>query len=872
MKKILLSCCLGYLFLPALSQISTPERLQNLLQGKQNFYDIRNTVENYYAGEFISKPASDTIFHKKLKREEKHWNRWFHYMEGRLDSENKIVNVSEKTFEAVSSITQSFENTIESASGDWFELGPTSVNFGSANQRGLGRVDRIAFHPTDANIIFAGTPAGGIWKTTNGGSSWSPISAFLPSLGVSGLVVSHANANTLYALTGDGDSFVAGSFVGGFGYLRPSLGVFKSTDGGASWQPTGSFGINETWVAYKLIQHPSNANILFAATSKGIYRTLNGGASWIQVLQMNFCHDIEFHSGNSNILYTTGNNNDIKYSLDGGTTWLNPTFDYYPNDAGRIEIAVSPANANYVYLLAGNSEFGFKSFYRSANSGLNFTLISGLGDVPNILGWEEDGSDNGGQILYDLTIAVSYTDINTFYTGGINIWKSTTGGTSFTNSSYWKNTSPNKYVHADIHHLAINPLNNYLYAATDGGVFRSSDNGVNWIMLTTQLRTTQYYHLAGYLANPAVMLGGAQDNGIHRFESSGNVFTEEGGDGFEVIINPGNSNEHYEVINASIYKTTNNGNSVLNITPPLPGAEAFFPTILTRPGTHNTLIAGYRDGTFKTTDAGANWVSLSATVAGWCQAASSANPSRIYGATGDDLFSGFGNLRRSDDNGDNWISISANLGPRSKITDIYVSENYSGRVWVTSGGYLNGNKVYYSNDAGNTWANISGSLPNVPINCVVADAGDNVYIGTDIGVFYRGVSHTDWTPFYTGMPNVPVTELVFVSPFTLNAATFGRGIWQSSVYTSCASNLTLNSNITGRRFYQASNTIQSAAALIGGAGTEIIFKAANTVQLNPGFESLGGNQLKVVIAPCDNGVPALRNSNNSKSKKSRKKI
>ncbi len=867
MKKLLFICSLGLFFIPAFSQITVPQRLQTQLQGKQNFYDIRKTVESFYKSESSQLSAADTNGIKKIKRDLKHWNRWFWYMEGRLDANNNIVNVSEKTAAAILWEQQHRiqPNGTESVSGDWFELGPTSINFGVADQRGIGRVDRIIFHPTDANTIFACTPAGGIWKTTNGGSSWSPISAFLPSLGVSGFVISHANTNVLYALTGDGDSYIQGGLVSGFGYLRPSLGVFKSFDGGANWQPTGSFGIEGEWVAYKLVQHPSNANILFAATSKGIYRTLNGGGSWEQVLQRNFCHDIEFHPANANILYATGDNNGVSYSTDGGTNWQNPTFNFNPTVASRIEIAVSPANANTVYLLCGSST-GFYRFYRSTNSGVNYTLISQSSDVPNILGRAEDGDDSDGQVLYDLALVISNSDINTLYTGGINIWKSTSGGASFTNSSHWINTTPSKFVHADIHHLAINPLNNYLYAATDGGVFRSSNNGVNWIMLSTQLRTTQYYHLAGYPQNETILLGGAQDNGVHRFESSGNVYTEEGGDGFEVIINPADFNDHYMVINSSILKTTDNGADVNNITPPFGGASDFFPAILLKPGTFNTLIAGYRNGTFKTTNGGTDWTSIPSVGGGWCLAASTANPSRFYSAGDDDLFTGFGILKRSDDEGDNWITISGGLGPRSKITDIFVSENYSGRVWVTSGGYLEGNKVYYSNDAGTTWNNISGTLPNVPVNCIVADAADNVYIGTDIGVFYRGVSDTDWTPFYTGMPNVPVTELVF-APLKLRAATFGRGVWQSSVYSNCAANLTLNTNLDGRRFYQASNTIQSAATLYGGSGTDIILKANNSVQLNPGFESLNGNQIKIVIGPCDNGVPSVRNSTDSSAVK-----
>ena len=199
MKKLLLVCSLGLLFLPALSQITVPQRLQTLLQDKQNFYDIRKTVEDYYASELSRVAGTDTKQLKKIMRDRKHWNRWFWYMEGRLDVNDNIVNVAEKTNDAITLQRQNRANLTEAVSGDWIEVGPTAVNFGVANQRGIGRVDRIVFHPTDGNTIFACTPAGGIWKTTNGGTSWSPVSAFLPSLGVSGFVISYANTNVLYA-------------------------------------------------------------------------------------------------------------------------------------------------------------------------------------------------------------------------------------------------------------------------------------------------------------------------------------------------------------------------------------------------------------------------------------------------------------------------------------------------------------------------------------------------------------------------------------------------------------------------------------------------------------------------------------------------
>ena len=178
-------------------------------------------------------------------------------------------------------------------------------------------------------------------------------------------------------------------------------------------------------------------------------------------------------------------------------------------------------------------------------------------------------------------------------------------------------------------------------------------------------------------------------------------------------------------------------------------------------------------------------------------------------------------------------------------------------VWITLGGFEDAEKVFYSSNGGTDWSNVSGSLPNVPINCVEVDNTNGAYIGTDIGVYYRGPSMTDWTPFYNGLPKVSVTELILnTSAGTIKAATHGRGVWETDAYNSCAENIGISGNIGGNKYYSASNTVSSTGTLIGGDGTNVAFKAGLEVKLQPGFNAKEGNSLRAYIGNCAaGGVP-----------------
>jgi hypothetical protein len=207
--------------------------LTSRLKDKRNLDDIVKELKSHY-----SNPATiDRIGRLQIERQVKQWRRWLWYMSSRVGEQGELVNIQQKLIEAESNQLQrkSKNNVVPlSNAGSWSLLGPSNTT------SGIGRIDRLAFHPTDADIVWAGSTAGGLWRTTDGGASWTNLSPYISSPAISGIAVNPANTNTIYILTGDGDSDISG-LVEDWGYMRLSIGVLKSTNGGATWQQTGVF-------------------------------------------------------------------------------------------------------------------------------------------------------------------------------------------------------------------------------------------------------------------------------------------------------------------------------------------------------------------------------------------------------------------------------------------------------------------------------------------------------------------------------------------------------------------------------------------------------------------------------------------------------
>jgi hypothetical protein len=795
--------------------------------------DLQKQAEEYFAGKDQGRGSGY-----------KQWKRWEFIMENRLMPDGTIPNTAAMNWNAynelISSGMTSGYGDPESTYGYWNFLAPTSYTSGYGWNPGLGRVNCIEFHPTNANIIYIGTPAGGLWRTTNGGTTWTCLTDGMPSVGVSGIAVSHSNTNIIYILTGDGD-----------GGDTQSIGVLKTTDGGATWYPTGlSWDVTNFVRGFKLRMHPTNSNILFAATTSGIYKTTNGGTSWTNPITSGNIWDIEFKPGDPTIMYATrrfsSNAGQFWRSTDSGDTWTQVTTGV-PTNATRMEIGVTPINSSRVYLLAGpaTGTGSFVGVYLSTNSGASFATQS---TTPNLLGYSSTGNDSDHQTTYDLAIAVSHTSSANVMVGGINVWTSSNSGSTWTIRSMWSVPNTIGYTHADIHFIRVNPLNNYVYVASDGGIFRSTNFGVSWTDLSSSLGITQWYRIAGTQSNSSLIIGGTQDNGSNKWTGGTSFQHILGADGMDCMIDHSNSNILYaSTQNGGLNKSTNGGTSFSGIKPAGSTGSWVTPYVM-NPSNSSIIYGGYNNGIYKSTNGGSSWTNTGGDGRS-AMAHGVNNTSRVYAAAGT-------TFRMTADAAATWTVYTA---PGS-VTGIAVDPANSLRVFITVSGYTAGQKVYRSTNGGSSWTNISGNLPNVPMNCIVYQAGsaDGIYVGTDIGVFYRDNNINTWVPFMNGLPTVPVFDLeIYPNSNLLRAGTYGRGLWSSDLWTACPTGYFLsqandpsNPNYTGFQLYQASSTVTSNRIITGGLGTNVTYQAGGSVTLTEGFHAKAGNLFKAVLGAC----------------------
>jgi len=838
--RFILSAFLTIMLIQGSAQLTVSQELKDALQNKNSFEDVMKTVNDYYT-------RKDYMHNQKLYSEFKKWSRWGLYMGNHLDNNGQPVNISQKIFEfaqqnpsRTSFVPLSTPDSPESNTGFWTPIGPYTI------PEGVGRVDRLAFHPTNQNIIYAGTPAGGLWRTLNGGANWQALNGYLSNIWVSGIVLDRDNPNIIYVLTGDGDSNINGGFVSQFGYIRPSIGILKSTDGGNSWSKLSDIvSPFTTFYGFKLIQSALFPWRLFACTSQGLYRSNDYGLTWVQdgVIGNQNVFDIEQAPG-SGVLYVSTQNR-VFISTDFGTLFTivpNAAFTQPPSVfTQRTSLAVSPNAPNTLYVHFGgvfnNGSEGL--LYRSDNNGSSFSLINANAPVTT---------------NYTSAIAASSANINTVFLGNVDMSSSFNGGISF-------GPTGASSVHADVHDLQYNPLNNFLYAACDGGVYRSTDNGVSWFSLFNGMQITQYYHFTGVNGDNNFILGGAQDNGnIQSANNAGSYQLEWGGDGFESAYLNGNNNTYYFTTNTILSRATRTPSTRVTVTPPGAdiGGASFYPTIAIHPTNNQIVYAGYSTGVFRSDDGANTWAnkgnqgSAGGSPAGGL-AVSPASPERIYAASNTTIW-------RSDNKGDAWTSISGTTGwpgasVATPITDITTRPTNADEIWITFGGYTNGRKVFYSSNAGASWINFSGSLPNMPVNCVKYAANGDVYVGTDVGVYFMGFAMSDWVEFSNGLPVVPVSDL-FINEANGNirAATFGRGIWQGDLYSACGPLLLLGGVPQGFNFYQSGGVIESTQQIPGSFGNTVKYRSPVKITLKPGFSIRANAYLHAVIGNCGQGV------------------
>lgn len=656
----------------------------------------------------------------------------------------------------------------------WTAIGPMGAMSGVADNgfpRKAGRDNFITFDPNVSTTFWVGAPAGGLWQTTNSGTSWTTNTDMLTVIGCSDLAIDPSNTQTMYLATGDGD-----------GGDTPSIGVLKSTNGGATWQTSGL-----TWAASlgrrirRLIINPVNPQILFAASNSGIWKTTNGGTSWTQLNTGTNFYDIEFKPGNPNTIYAAGTA--FYKSTNGGASFSSGGVTGLPAAANlsRMALAVTPNDTNYVYILAAKNStnsYAFDAVYRSVNSGVAFTSMS---TTPDILSNPCSGSGGSAQGWYDLAFAASPLNKDEIVVGGINVWRSMNGGSTWTSIGCWIGTGNPPYIHADHHCLSYNAAGT-LYSANDGGIYVHT--GTAWTDITSTRNIAQIYKIGISSLAPDLFITGHQDNGTNIY-NTGVYSASRAGDGMDCFIDRTNNSVMYSSTPYGAYKKSINGGSTWSTcTSGLSGTQGWVSPWKQDPVTATTLYAGYTQ-LFRSTNSAGSWTQLGAiggtsTIVEFAIAPS--NNQVIYVIKGTDIYG-------SSNGGSSWALINGTIPTTSAApTFITISPTDANTAWVTLSGYSATNKVYKTTDGGANWTNITYNLPNIPANCSVYHTGssnDGIYIGMDVGVYYTDNTFSSWINYSTGLPNAPLADMeIYPGTMKIYAATYGRGVYAVDAYVS----------------------------------------------------------------------------------------
>jgi photosystem II stability/assembly factor-like uncharacterized protein len=743
-----------------------------MLDRTQNFYDIQADFQLYY--DSLVGPDSKIPKGTGIKQ----FKRWEYYWQSRVDEIGNFPPAGNTLYE----MENWFRNNANrrnyvGGTGTWELLGPSSTPANGTGQlNGNGRLNCIAFHPTDANTIYVGAPSGGFWTSTDNGNNWTQSISGLVRLGVSSIVVHPTTPTTIYIGTGDRD---AGDVEG--------YGVWRSTDGGATWAAYHA-GMPDITVN-EIIMDPTDPNKMYAGCSNGyVYRTVDGGANWSA---SNFLggvrpKDIAFHPSDPSIIYAGTDFGEFHRSTNSGATFTRVTSGLV-SGGDRVAIAVSPDQPDYVYALIGDGS-GLVGIYRSTNSGASFSART---TTPNILGYSTVGSDSRSQAFYDLVIVADPNDADIIYTGGINLWKSTDGGTNMTCVSYWVGPSGGiDGVHADQHALEFSPHNGNLYNGNDGGIYVTANGGTNWTDISDGLNIAQVYKIGVSQQSYDLGINGYQDNGTAICDN-GTFITEIGGDGMECIIDPTDDTYMYGALYyGDIRRSTNGGSTFANISASTGEDGAWVVPYKLDPNSVDRMFAGYKDV----------WRSdnVKAGTPTWSQitafsgsrnirdlAIAQSNSSVMYvsreGASNTGEFYRTNNATVATPT---WTNLTANLPTATTPKDIEIDPTDATHLYIALG-----NDIYESTNSGVSWTNVSGTLPDISLNTIVIDRNSSVegmYVGMDAGVFYKDNNLADWVAYNSGLPPVEITELeihdgVANCKGTLYAATYGQGFWKSDL-------------------------------------------------------------------------------------------
>ena len=656
---------------------------------------------------------------------------------------------------------------------NWVERGPRNVG---------GRSRSILIDPLDNNRLLAGAVSGGMWRSENGGASWTVVDDQLPNLAICCLAADPNNPQIIYAGTGEG--FFNGDAIGG-------AGIYKSIDGGSTWTqlPSTAGWDNVCRIAVS----PDNGNIILASRRYGgIYRSTNGGTSWLlrYSAQGSFYVAFDPNDGNKAVGHIINYDSDwyhrAVYSTNAGNSWITSTgLDHVNGFGSRIELAYAPSQSNIVY--ASCAANGGK-IWKSTDGGQSYT--------------QQTGGQTTGVSWYANPLWVDPTNPDFLVTGGYNFVKSTNGGVSFTQISdgYIMTVQP----HVDLHAIVSDPgfdgvTNRRVYVCTDGGVWKTDNiytasTSGGWLNLDSEYRSTQYYGAAGD-GDSGRIIGGTQDNGTLRLEPGSDIANLTfGGDGGFCAIDWSNPNYCYgEYITLQIHRSTNGGVSAGYITNGLADAGTaanFIAPFILDPNNPARLLAGgsrlWRCPNARANNLFITWQQIRPAGSDYISAIAVApgNPDNIWVGQNN------GEVHRTTNGtagSPTWTPVDNNSSPNPLpnryVTRILIDPDDENVVFVSFGGFA-GNNLMRTGDGGGTWIDATGlgatGLPTAPIRGIARHPKkqDWLYVGTEVGIFASEDGGETWSTTNNGPANVSVDELTFMhNSETLLAATHGRGIF-----------------------------------------------------------------------------------------------
>lgn len=772
---------------------------------------------------------------------------------------------------------------VAAANGNWINIGPTRANYarngGTLYVTDSGRVNAIVTDPANANTLYVAFSGGGVWKSTDGGSTWAAKTETLGSLSVGTLEMAPDDADTLYLGLGD-------PFDG------TGIGLVKSTDGGDNWSNVVYLG--DSTIIPDIEVARTDTSIVLAATNRGLYRSTDGGTSFSKVTinpasttgdpsvwtlawgsGTNFVLTLEADPANA----SGQTNGQVWRSTDNGATWTQSSGITDSRGIARLSVAAAPSDRQILYIEAANAAGGstdLANFFKSTDNGVTWTGIGKTGTTYKSYTVTNNESRNLGTLLngqgwYNQLVLVDPTNANVAYFGGALLMaKTADGGATYSQASNWLAQFGLPYVHADFHagHIASNGA---LYVGTDGGIFRSTDNAATFTdTLNHGIASHLVYQVGSSTANRDAVIAGLQDNGTRVRETNTSVFNQEiGGDGFGCNINRSNANQMLGSLYYSrIYKSTNGGASFSQacsgITECNNSSTAPFNTHIAEwkgDATGNTLFTFSNTKVYKSTNYAGSWTALGTSglasglvIRNVGVAPSSANTVGVVANSGRAFLTTNG--------GTSWTQIGSTTslpGNGLSLSSISFDPANTSIIYIASvAPDAQATHLWRSADGGTSWtaidSNASGFPNGIPVNSLVVDAmtSSTLYAATHLGVYTSDDSGATWTRYGAGMPLVNVTDLYAADDGSLiRASTFGRSVWEYAPSGNVAptANFTFTTNGLSAIFTDSSSdsdgSLTSWAWDFGDGGS--------STQQNPSHTYAAGGSYTVTLTVTDNG-------------------